>query len=356
MKTLKFPAKIKGRKVTKLGWSDYLREDEEFYHNIFGWGVEEAHGGDGYRTVLREIRNMTIPKSVKEITNCSFSGMRALKKVKLPDYLTALSQSMFYGCEDLRTVILPKKLKEFDKYVFDECPSLATMKISKANKRFAIKKGLVLSKDGKTLIWVLPTKEKVTIPNKVVCIKPNAFLHCCAEKLFLPASVTTLEEWALYAPTVMNIRVDSRNPVYARDGQCIYNKNTGELAAAIVKDKKIVISPKVTVLNDNGTIVGASVVEHLERIDIPASVTRLETYWMFLDDMYCKVYFHSLTPPQINEIIPDYYGCEVWWCFNSGVYVPAESKEAYEQWAKKYFRYADDIPGDELGYLRLYTF
>lgn len=34
-KTLKFPAKIKGRTVTKLGWTENMGEDAEFYKNIF---------------------------------------------------------------------------------------------------------------------------------------------------------------------------------------------------------------------------------------------------------------------------------------------------------------------------------
>lgn len=353
-KTLKFPAKIKGRTVTKLGWSDHLKEDEEFYTNIFGSVVEEAHDCDGYTTSIRKIRNMTIPKSVKEITNCAFSGMRVLKKVKLPDHLTSLSRSMFYGCQDLKTVTLPKKLKEFDQEVFAECPSIATMKISKANKYFTIKKGLVMSKNRQTLIWVLPTKEKVTIPNKVDCIQSNAFRDCCAEKLFVPASVTFIEAWALYAPTIVDIRVDSRNPVYARDGQCIFNKNTGELVVAIVKDKKIVISSKVTILNGNGSMAGASITDDLDRIDIPASVRELETYWIFFEDIDCKVYFHSLTPPHIIEIVPGYEYAALP-CFNP-VYVPAASKEAYQQWAIKHFSYKDGMPDKELGFLHLYTF
>lgn len=353
-KTLKFPAKIKGRTVTKLGWSDRLKETEEFYTNIFGVVVEEAHGCDGYTASIRKTRNMTIPKSVKEITNCAFSGMRALKQVKLPDHLTSLSRSMFYGCENLKTVTLPKKLKEFDQEVFAECNSIAAMKISKANKRFTIKKGLVMSKNSKTLIWALPTKDKVTIPNKVEWIQANAFRDCCAEKLYIPASVTFIEAWALYAPTVVDIRVDSRNPVYARDGQCIFNKNTGELVVAIVKDKKIVISSKVTILNGNASMAGASVTDDLDRIDIPASVRELETYWIFFEDLDCKVYFHSLTPPHISEIVPGYEYAALP-SFNP-VYVPAASKEAYQQWAIRHFSYDDDNLSKDSGFLHLYTF
>ena len=83
-KTLKFPSKIKGRKVTKLGWTEDMGEDNEFYRTIFGIWVEEAHDCDGYMYSLRKTQKLIIPKTVKELTNCCFSGLRALKQVTIP--------------------------------------------------------------------------------------------------------------------------------------------------------------------------------------------------------------------------------------------------------------------------------
>ncbi len=329
-KTLKFPTKIKGRKVTKLGWTESMG-DSEFYKNIFDVWIEEAHGCDGYRSSIKKIQKMVIPKSVTEITNCTFSGMRALKKVTLPNNLKTLSRSMFYGCKKLKTVTLPKKLTEFDMDVFADCPSLKTMKISKSNKRFVIKSGMLLTKNQKKLIWVLPTTKKVTIPNKVVCIQESAFRDCSVKKLTIPAKVTELEEGALYAPSVTDIRVDAGNPVYARDGQCVYDKTSGELIVAIVKDKKVEISSKVTVLNGNAAMAGASIYDRVERVDIPASVKMLETYWMFFPDTGCKVYFHSTTPPEVNELVPCYIYSIL--PIFSPVYVPEGTKEVYEEWS-----------------------
>ncbi len=331
-KTLKFPTKIKGRKVTKLGWTENLGEEVDFYKNIFNVWVEEAHGCDGAKASIMKIQKMVIPKSVTEITNCTFSGMRTLKKVTLPNNLKTLSRSMFYGCKKLKTVTLPKKLTEFDTDVFADCPSIKTMKISKSNKKFVSKSGMLLSKNQKKLIWVLPTKKKVKIPNKVVCIQVNAFRDCCVKKVTIPAKVTELEQRALYAPSVKDIRVDSGNPVYARDGQCVYNKINGELAVVIVKDKKVKISSKVTLLNGKVSMAGASMDDRLERVDIPASVKMLETYWMFFHTTSCKIYFHSMTPPEVHELLP----CEhisILPIFNP-VYVPEGTKEVYEKWSK----------------------
>lgn len=340
-KTLKFPAKIKGKPVIKLGHSEELGEDEEFYSNIFDVVIEEAHDCDGYRTSIKKIQKLVIPKTVKEFTHGTFSGLHALKKVTLPAKVKELPVSLFYGCEKLKSVTLPKKLEEFSISSFADCPSIKTMKISKSNKKFQIKKGMVLSKDSTELYWVLPMTNKVTLPNKMEWIHTGAFGDCGVEKLMLPASTTNLEGGSLTCVSLTDVRVNAKNPVYARDGQCIYDKTNGELAVAIAKNEKVVISSKVTELNENSSLVGTS---RLERVDIPASVKRVVEGWMFFPDVGCKVYFHSLTPPQIVAELPGYMLCR--YPFANPVYVPAAAKDAYIQWAKDH----EGLPEEERRY------
>lgn len=328
-KTLKFPTKIKGKPVTKLGHSEELGEDEEFYSNIFDVVIEEAHDCDGYRTSIKKIQKVVIPKTVKKFTHGTFSGLHALKNVTLPANVKELPASLFYGCQKLKSVTLPKKLGEFSISAFADCPSIKTMKISKSNKKFQIKKGMVLSKDSTELYWVLPMIDKVTLPNKMEWIHTGAFGDCGVKKLMLPATTTNLEGGSLTCVSLTDVRVNAKNPVYARDGQCIYDKTNGELAVAIAKDEKVVISSKVTELNENSSLAGSS---RLERVDIPASVKRVVEDWMFFSDVGCKVYFHSLTPPQIVAELPGYMLCR--YPFANPVYVPAAAKDAYIKWAK----------------------
>ena len=46
--------------------------------------IEEAHDCDGYRSSIKKIQKLVIPKTVKEFTHGTFSGMHALKNVTLP--------------------------------------------------------------------------------------------------------------------------------------------------------------------------------------------------------------------------------------------------------------------------------
>lgn len=354
-KTLKFPSKIKGRAVTKLGWSENIGKDNEFYKTIFNVWVEEAHDCDGYFKALKGIKKMVIPKTVNEITNCAFSGMRSLEKVTIPSGVKNLSRSLFYGCRKLKTVQLPKKLRKFDKTVFLDCPSVKTIKISKANRVISVKNGAVLSKDGTKLLWVLPTRKKYTIPGSVNTIAAFAFEDAGIKKMKLPATVTKLEPYALYCLTMKEIDVDEKHPVYAKEGQCIYEKKTGELIAAIVKKDKILISSKVTVLSKKACMVGMKHDGKLKRLDIPETVKKLVTGWIFFDSLSCKVYFHSATPPLIEATVPGWQYSALP-CFNP-VYVPAGSEKVYEDWAKEHYRFPGEKGAEsDVGFTNLYTF
>lgn len=107
----------------------------------------------------------------------------------------------------------------------------------------------------------------------------------------LPATVTKLEPHALYCLTMKEIDVDVKHPVYAKEGQCIYEKKTGELIAAIVKKDKILISSKVTVLSKKACMVGMKRDGKLKRIDIPETVKKLVTGWIFLIVLVAKCIF-----------------------------------------------------------------
>jgi len=208
-------------------------------------------------------------------------------------------------------------MKKFSLYAFEECDNIEKMIISKKNKKFSVRNGKLLSQDKKKLIWILPTKTKVTITKKVEKINP----------------------FVLSRKKLENVEVAKGNQTFAKDGQCIYKKKDGRLAAVIVKNNKVKISSKVKILPEGVSVVG----KEIKRVDIPASVVKVIEDWMFFED--AKVYFHSKKTP---VIVSDYEGWEFTALpiFNK-VYVPKGAKKIYKQWAK-------DRDGLEWDYL--YTF
>ena len=204
-KTLKFPAKVKGAKVTKLGYpekvADYNVFDKkenysELRKSIFDTWVKAIYSMDGYLPGLEKIKALILPDSVKDITLGAFSGMRSLKKVKLPDNLTKIKGSVFYGCKKLQKVTLPKKLKKFSPFAFMDCGSLKSVTISKKNKSFYMKKGMLLSKNKKTT------------------------------EIRIPKSVTKISKNALYGNWVQDIIIDKKNKAFFRKNDCVYDRKT----------------------------------------------------------------------------------------------------------------------------------
>ncbi len=331
-KKLVFPKKINGAAVTKVGSAT----TDDFTKSIFDVWVEHAHDADGYTPLLEKISEMTLPDTVTEIVNSAFSGMHALTSVKIPDKVEVLPGSVFYGSKNLKKLQLPKNLKEIDIYSgFDDCPKLSVITLSQKNPNFSVKNKMLLSKDKKKLVWVLPAKKKVTVPDTVEEIGENSFLRSQVTEVKLGKNVSILPSMCLNSKKVKKITLDKKNKSLAKDGQCIYHREDNSFAVGIAKNKKLVISSKITKITEDYSICGVRLSKAqggaglLKRLDIPASVTQLGANWIRPFDAD-KVYFHNPTPPQLDkEGMEEGYAQLPVFC---EIYVPKESLQAYRDW------------------------
>ena len=340
---LVFPEKINGAPVTKVGSAT----TDDFTKSIFDVWVEHAHDGDGYTPLLEKISEMTLPDTVTEIVNSAFSGMHALTSVKIPDKVEVLPGSVFYGSKNLKKLQLPKNLKKIDVYSgFDDCPKLSVITLSQKSPNFSVKNKMLLSKDKKKLVWVLPAKKKVSVPDTVEEIGENAFLRSQVTEVKLGKNVSILPSMCLNSKKVKKITLDKKNKSLAKDGQCIYHREDNSFAVGIAKNKKLVISSKITKITEDYSICGVRLSKAqggaglLKRLDIPASVTQLGANWIRPFDAD-KVYFHNPTPPQLSKKGKDRWQAQLpVYC---KIYVPKGSLRAYKAWYKeKKLAYAID--------------
>lgn len=336
-KSLTFPKKIKGGKLIRLGYEKPTGEDSEFSKNIFDSYVEEAHNAPGYTKCITKVKKMTIPDSVATIEYDAFSGMSALQSATLPKSLKKLEESVFFGCPKLKSITLSRNMKEFNPYAFGDCGMLKNVSLSKKNKYFYAKNGMLFSRKKDKLFWIAPGLKQAAIPEGVQTIGSGCLYWSSLEKLTIPASVTAIEKNSLMSSWLTDIDLQGENPVYAKDGQSIYQKNTGALVVGIVKDRKLVISDKVTEISDDAMTAGDGFIVNdgsdLEVLDIPASVKTLRGYWTSFCHMNTNrdVYFRGVTPPAIiNDCDPILYdgipGFQT-------IHVPAESLDVYKNWA-----------------------
>ena len=137
---------------------------------------------------------------------CSKNGMLLTKDGKtlvqgvngdvvVPSGVAVIGDSAFYGCSGLKSVTIPDSVTSIEYYAFDHCDSLARIVVDSGNPAFCSKNGMLLTKDGKTLVQGV--NGDVVVPSGVAVIGDSAFYGCSGLKsVTIPDSVTTIEGYA----------------------------------------------------------------------------------------------------------------------------------------------------------------
>lgn len=132
---------------------------------------------------------------VRSIKEKAFEWCRKLKSIVIPNSVTRIESFAFNRCAGLTSVTIGDGLKFIDSFVFEECGALESITVSEGNPNFMSVDGLLLSKDGKTLIKGI--NRDVTIPDGVTSILDGAFRRCKnLTKIIIPDSVANIGKQA----------------------------------------------------------------------------------------------------------------------------------------------------------------
>ena len=332
---LTLPKEINQAKLTRVGFGKELYnkgEDEDAYQNLFGDTIEPWHNCYGDLSNddknKQTIETVAIPGTVNQLEIATFSGMKKLKSVVIPEQTASVPAYTFAKCSALSKVTFSKNMNEIDSTAFVKSNQVKTFSCPKANKTFAVKKGMLMTKSGKTLVLVPNKMKKVTIPTSVKTIKAKTFNGSQATSIVIPKSVKKIEAKALSSKKVTKVSLSSKNKIYKMANNCIYRKSDGLLVGVIAKTKKVSIPSKVKVIDDTVSVMGK--IGTKNQVHIPKSVNKVVERWMFYGD--ATVYFHGMKPP---VIVSEYNGNEFTALpiFNK-VYVPKKAKKTYIKWAK----------------------
>ena len=316
---LNIPAKIKGKKVVKLGnTKDKYGTDDEA-RNIFGLMMCDPDGVGNF-----VISNTKAQKRIEKI-----------KKINLPSSIVSITPRCFYYVQDGKEINIPKGVK---KEVVNQFTRVKwkKVKISSKNKTYKLKSGCLLSKNGKILYGLVYKKKKLIVPKTVTEINTSdsrdtventigdhvlAFFVC--ETIVISKNVEKINCY-IYNCSLMKVEVDPANKYFASKDGSLYNKKNGKLIWLHQSDGIYNIPDGVKEIPYDFYADGKA-----KKMIIPASTKKVSNVSRYFSVKDAIIVCCGKEPPMLTE--------NKWLHFNEfdvmnfTIYVPKGCKETYEK-------------------------
>ena len=178
-------------------------------------------------------------------------------------------------CTNMKTINLPSTLQSISGNTFSQISSLETINIPESNEKYKAENGYLYSKDGKELIYVVPTKSTINIAESVETIKSGSIMNNKQlTELVIPDNVLNIEIYIFQnmanlkkiqiGSGVMNlspafktwggmqseleITIDSNNLTYKVEGNLILSKDGTRVITYINNVEELVVPEGVEIL------------------------------------------------------------------------------------------------------------
>ncbi len=156
---------------------------------LIDWGAfENCHA----------LRSVNIGGEEKLLNARSFaaaSGRRGLAASS--EKSMTIARFAFSSCGDLENATIGKWVDQIGGGAFSGCPKLKNVTVEEANDNFVFSDGMILTKDGETLVSAFGDKTAITVPSGVVTVDQGAFAgYSTLTSVVLPNSVTMIGEAA----------------------------------------------------------------------------------------------------------------------------------------------------------------
>ena len=275
---------------------------------------------------------------VTGIGEYAFESCTGMTDVEIPESVVRIRAEAFGGCHGLADVEIPKNVMHIDVMAFGFCYRFT---VDPANAAYSSRNGLLLSKDGRTLVRGVngeveipscvtvigdsafdgcPLLESVTIPNGALDIGARAFFCCDGlEDVSIPQSVTNIGTRAFGSCCdLRSFAVDPANRFYSsRNGFLLNGDGTVLVQGVNVVEARV---------SDGVTTIGEAAFEdcfRLEVVGLPGSVTTIGD-WAFSG---CESLVDVEIPAGVTVIGDSAFS----WCGLTRVTVPGNVKAIGER-------------------------
>ena len=224
----------------------------------------------------QEIKDLVIPNSVTSIGNYAFYNCDSFTSINIPNSITSIGNYAFRSCSSLTSINIPNSITSIGDYAFSFCSSLTSITLPDS-----------VTSIGEYAFYYCSSLTSINIPNSITSIGEGTFYGCSSlTSISIPNSVTSIGEYAFNGCSALT---------------------------------SITIPNSVTSIGERAFEYCSS----LTSATIGNSVTSIGAeafYCVNLEEIYC----YPTTPPAVTSE-PTFLH------YNATLYVPCDSKEAYEE-------------------------
>lgn len=163
-------------------------------------GAQIAEGGKAYAEGHFTQTNV--------VGKAMLASCEKLKRIVLPLQTTKIETDAFRNCSSLHTIEVPTLVESIETSA--GCTALAEINVQAGNSHYSSKDGVLLSGDGKSILWFPMGKEgEYTLPSTVTTVGDYAFRNCRIETFHFADGLTSIGKYAFYNSSVKEVALPS---------------------------------------------------------------------------------------------------------------------------------------------------
>lgn len=163
-------------------------------------GAQIAEGGKAYAEGHFTQTNV--------VGKAMLASCEKLKRIVLPLQTTKIEADAFRNCSSLHTIEVPTLVESIETSA--GCTALSEINVQAGNSHYSSKDGVLLSGDGKDILWFPMGKEgEYTLPSTVTTVGDYAFRNCQIETFHFADGLTSIGKYAFYNSSVKEVSLPS---------------------------------------------------------------------------------------------------------------------------------------------------